>query len=136
MLLPAKSCAPMEVGSIFNPTQESHQSYGTFDLQVNGYGGVDFNADDLSAETLHLACERLAADGLGGILAPIVTEEIEVMARRLRNLAELRERDELARRLIAGFLIEGPFLSARFGFRGAHPRDAILPAHLESTKVL
>ena len=30
------------------------------DLQVNGYAGVDFNADDLSASQLHFACEHCA----------------------------------------------------------------------------
>ena len=32
---------------------------GVVDLQVNGYGGTDFNDDHLSAEGLHTACERL-----------------------------------------------------------------------------
>ena len=36
---------------------------GYFDLQVNGYGGVDFNRDGLSAEDLERACRRLADDG-------------------------------------------------------------------------
>ena len=49
---------------------------GYFDLQVNGYGGVDFNADGLTAGQLHLACEKLAADGVGGILATIITADV------------------------------------------------------------
>ncbi len=32
-----------------------------FDLQVNGYAGVDFNGDQLSAEELRVACEALRA---------------------------------------------------------------------------
>ena len=36
-----------------------------FDLQVNGYAGVDFNQDGLQADDLHRACERLDADGVG-----------------------------------------------------------------------
>ena len=46
------------------------------DLQVNGYAGVDFNADDLSDEQLHFACEQLREDGVAGILATIITAEI------------------------------------------------------------
>ena len=44
---------------------------GYFDLQVNGYGGVDFNSDALTAEDLHKACSALQADGVAGILAAI-----------------------------------------------------------------
>ena len=103
-----------------------------FDLQVNGYAGVDFNQDGLTADDLHRACERLDADGVGGILATIITDDVDAMCRRLSTLAALREPDPLARRLIAGFHIEGPFLNETDGYRGAHPRDAIRPASLDS----
>jgi N-acetylglucosamine-6-phosphate deacetylase len=99
-----------------------------FDLQVNGYGGVDFNGDDLTPESLHAACARLEADGVGGILATVTTEAPDVMARRLANLVAAREADPLARRIVAGVHIEGPFISPRDGYRGAHPPDAVRPA--------
>ncbi len=101
---------------------------GYFDLQVNGYGGVDFNQDNLTAEQLHAACEKLAADGVAGILATIITERLEKMFLRLRNLTSLRAVDPLAAKMIVGFHIEGPFLNPEPGFRGAHPADAIQPA--------
>lgn len=107
-----------------------------FDLQVNGYGGVDFNRDALTADDLHAACARLERDGASGILATIITEHLETMEARLRRIVELRERDELARRIIAGFHIEGPFLNETPGFRGAHPVDAIKPANGDDTKRL
>jgi N-acetylglucosamine-6-phosphate deacetylase len=78
-----------------------------FDLQVNGYGGVDFNQDELTAEQLHQACAKLEADGVAGILATIITEHLEVMCRRLARVVELRERDELAKKLIAGISHRG-----------------------------
>lgn len=98
------------------------------DLQVNGYGGVDFNQDSLEEEALHKACMLLAAHGVEAILATIITDNVDVMARRLATLARLRERDALARQIIAGFHIEGPFLSAEPGYRGAHPPENIHPA--------
>jgi N-acetylglucosamine-6-phosphate deacetylase len=107
-------------------------SVSFFDLQVNGYAGVDFNQDDLDAAGLHRACERLEADGVGGILATIITDDLDAMCRRLSAVASLRERDPLARRLIAGIHIEGPFLNESDGYRGAHPRDAIRPADLDA----
>jgi N-acetylglucosamine-6-phosphate deacetylase len=103
-----------------------------FDLQVNGYGGVDFNQDDLDAAELHRACERLDADGVDGILGTIITDDIAVMCRRLSALVAIRDRDPLVRRLIAGIHIEGPFLNEAEGYRGAHPRDAIRPADVDA----
>ena len=107
-----------------------------FDLQVNGYGGVDFNSDGLTAEQLHVACERLQAGLVNGILATIITERLDVMCRRLATLAALRARDPLARRLIAGVHIEGPFINETEGYRGAHPRDAVRPAEVDAMQRL
>jgi N-acetylglucosamine-6-phosphate deacetylase len=103
-----------------------------FDLQVNGYGGVDFNQDDLGADDLHRACERLEADGVAGVLGTIITDDVGVMCRRLSALVAIRDRDPLVRRLIAGIHIEGPFLNEAEGYRGAHPLDAIRPANVDT----
>jgi len=101
-----------------------------FDLQVNGYGGVDFNQDDLGADALHTACATLRADGVAGILATIITEDLPVMCARLNRLMQLRAGDPLAASVIAGFHIEGPFISPHDGYRGAHPKDAVRPAEV------
>ena len=102
-----------------------------FDLQVNGYAGVDFNRDDVTADDLHRACVKLEADGVGGFLATIITERVEQMCARLARLAELRERDDVARRIICGLHVEGPFISPTDGYRGAHPADAVMPANVD-----
>ncbi len=98
------------------------------DLQVNGYGGVDFNQDDLTPEALHQCCLKLKEDGVAAILATIITDHTERMCHRLRRLVELRNADPLAKQIIAGLHIEGPFLNETDGYRGAHPADAIRPA--------
>jgi N-acetylglucosamine-6-phosphate deacetylase len=100
-----------------------------FDLQINGYGGVDFNQDGLTAEALHDACARMKARGVAGILATIITEQIPSMERRLANLVRFRESDPLVRELVAGIHIEGPFINPADGYRGAHPADAVRPAN-------
>jgi len=101
---------------------------GYFDIQVNGYAGVDFNQDDLGTDDLSRACERLRADGVDGILATIITEDVEKMVSRIRRIVELRERDKSICEMISGIHIEGPFISPCKGYRGAHPVDAIRPA--------
>jgi N-acetylglucosamine-6-phosphate deacetylase len=107
-----------------------------FDLQVNGYAGVDFNADGVTPDELHRACERLAADGVEGCLVAVITDVLDSMCGRLSALAAMRARDPLATRVIAGFHIEGPFLNAADGYRGAHPRDAIRRADPEAMRRL
>jgi N-acetylglucosamine-6-phosphate deacetylase len=86
---------------------------GFVDLQVNGYAGVDFNQDELTAAQLHAAGERLAADGVASILATIITDTVDAMAARLRRLAALRAADPLLQRLMAGVHIEGLFDTCR-----------------------
>jgi N-acetylglucosamine-6-phosphate deacetylase len=99
-----------------------------FDVQVNGYGGVDFNADGVGPDEYLRACMKLESDGVGGILATVITDSIEAMCRRLRQIAAAREANALCRRMIAGIHIEGPFINPTAGYRGAHPSDAIHPA--------
>jgi N-acetylglucosamine-6-phosphate deacetylase len=113
------------------PTEE-----GYIDLQVNGYAGVDFNADDLQPDDLHRACQALRADGVAAILATVITEDLTVMCRRLARLVALRDADPLAAQLIAGLHIEGPFINEQDGYRGAHPRDAVRPADLDAAQRL
>ncbi len=106
------------------------------DLQVNGYAGVDFNSEHLTAETLHAACQAIRDSGVEGILATVITDQIDVMTTRLTRLKELREADQLVREVIWGIHIEGPFISREQGYVGAHPVDAACPADLDMAKKL
>lgn len=106
------------------------------DLQVNGYAGVDFNHDGLTADDLRRACERLEADGVAACLATIITDDLDAMCRRLAVLTSLREGDPAVKRTIAGVHIEGPFLNEADGFRGAHSRDAIRPGDVDAMRRL
>ncbi len=107
-----------------------------FDLQVNGYAGTDFNRDGLTAEALHHACECLVEDGCDSILATFITDEVPTLERRISRLVELREKDELARRMITGVHIEGPFINPVKGYVGAHPPQAVKPANVDDAKRL
>jgi N-acetylglucosamine-6-phosphate deacetylase len=106
------------------------------DLQVNGYAGVDFNQDDLAKADLHAACQGLREDGVAGILATIITDELPRMTARLRRIADIRERDRLVHEVIWGIHIEGPFINETPGYTGAHPSQAVRPADVEMMKQL
>lgn len=106
------------------------------DLQVNGYAGTDFNREGLTAEALHHACTCLVEDGCDAILATFITDSIDAMSARMARLVELREQDALARQVIAGIHIEGPFTNPEKGYVGAHPPQHVKPACSESAKRL
>jgi N-acetylglucosamine-6-phosphate deacetylase len=106
------------------------------DLQINGYAGVDFNRDNLSDADLYRACELLREDGVGGVLATIITDELPRMTARLERIAAIRQRNPLVREMIWGIHIEGPFINATPGYVGAHPPQAVRPADVESMKRL
>jgi len=121
----------------------SHSENGTaplepraVDLQINGYAGVDFNADDLDAERLGFACRLLREDGVAGILATLITDAIPRMCKRLRRIADIARRDATVRSVVWGLHVEGPFLNASPGFVGAHPPAAVRPANLDDAKRL
>jgi N-acetylglucosamine-6-phosphate deacetylase len=99
-----------------------------FDLQLNGYAGVDFNGDSLDRASLEMVCQRLESQGAGGILATVITDSIGVMEARLVRIATLLEDHPKLQRIVKGIHVEGPFINPTPGYRGAHPEDAIIPA--------
>ena len=107
-----------------------------FDLQVNGYAGTDLCSSSLDAEQLHVACRALADDGVDGVLATFITDDLQSLVAKLSNLIRLREEDELARQVIAGFHIEGPFLNSTFGYIGAHEPEHVRPACQEDARAI
>jgi N-acetylglucosamine-6-phosphate deacetylase len=110
------------------PSMNTANAY--VDLQVNGYAGVDFNADNLSVKDLHRACERLRADGVERALATIITSDLDAMARRIRRVIICRGEDPLIAATLAGVHVEGPFIRSEAGYVGAHPAAAAMQASI------
>lgn len=81
---------------------------------------------------MHRACMKRRSDGVAGILTTNISVQVDAMVDRLGRLAVLREVDELVIELILGIHIEGPFIIAATGYRGAHPEDAIRSADLDT----
>ncbi len=92
-----------------------------FDFQINGFAGIDFQSDDLDAHALRIALNALRSDGVGRIFIAVITDTEERLCIRLDRLSRLANQDPLARAMVAGFHLEGPWLSPEPGYRGAHP---------------
>jgi N-acetylglucosamine-6-phosphate deacetylase len=91
-----------------------------FDVQVNGYGGIDFQQDNLTADDLLAAARQLRRDGCAQFFLTLITDEWPKLTARLRHIIKLRDENSELKNAIAGFHIEGPFLSDQPGFHGAH----------------
>ena len=106
------------------------------DLQLNGYKGVDFNADVLSAAALRQACRAVRDDGGGQFLATVITDRLDRMVDRIAKLAEIHRTDTEVAAAMVGIHIEGPFISPQQGFVGAHPAAHVLPAEPSAARQL
>jgi len=116
-----------------DPPEDVWIAPALIDPQVNGFAGVDFQSDDLTAGHLLEATRALRTAGCGRFLVTLITDDWRRMTVRLRHLAGLRRRLPELRRAIAGWHVEGPFLSGEPGYHGAHnPKFMIdpTPAHL------
>ena len=98
---------------------------GLFDLQVNGFGGIDFNAPDLTADAVSAALERMLATGVTRCLPTLISSSLASFAANARVLARM------ATPAIAGIHMEGPYLAPADGPRGAHPREHLRPPSIE-----
>jgi N-acetylglucosamine-6-phosphate deacetylase len=96
-----------------------------FDLQVNGYAGIDFNGNHLDETKVEQLCQRLESQAVAGILATVITDSLLVMEARLKRLVRVLQQVPSVQRMIQGIHIEGPFINPAEGFRGAHPVDAV-----------
>lgn len=106
------------------------------DLQVNGYCGIDFNSETLTADEVHTACERLRTDGVEKALATIITSSIDSMVRKANRIVACCEADALVAETLAGIHLEGPFINATPGYVGAHPSRDVRPATRELAEEL
>ena len=95
---------------------------GLMDMQINGYCGVDFNQpDQLSLEKIFSVVAAQRALGVAYFLPTITTGSFERMSRSLALIAEAMEDDNWGQSM-PGIHMEGPYISAEDGPRGAHPQ--------------
>ena len=107
---------------------------GLFDLQINGYAGVDFNDASLTPDALDHALAAMLRAGVTQCLPTVITASEAALTERLAALDEAIARSRLGALMVPGLHLEGPFLNPAPGFHGCHPREAMVapdPALLE-----
>lgn len=98
---------------------------GLFDLQINGHAGTWFSDAALTVDAALGALEAHFCYGITRLCPTLITNSREALESGFRALSAACERAEWAARMACGFHLEGPYLSAEDGPRGAHPREHV-----------
>lgn len=91
-----------------------------FDPQINGFAGIDFQRDDFTRDNLETAARGLREAACGQFFLTLTTAEWPSLIARIQRARSLRAQSKELTSAIAGWHIEGPFMSAAPGFHGAH----------------
>ena len=116
----------VEKGTIVDKQPIPHEgnlpfvSPGFFDVQVNGYKGLDYSRAGLTATDVEQMVRNLAPSGTTRHIPTIITNSQERICQNLETIARAVREQALVAAAIPGIHIEGPFISAEDGPRGAH----------------
>jgi N-acetylglucosamine-6-phosphate deacetylase len=98
-----------------------------FDIQINGGLGISFNSPNLTIDAINQVAELVRAHGVGGFCPTLITTDSESFTHGFATLARACDEDAGLNRLMPAFHLEGPFIAADDGPRGAHPRRHVRP---------
>jgi N-acetylglucosamine-6-phosphate deacetylase len=96
-----------------------------FDLQINGCDGISFNSPKLTVDNICHVVQVCRTHGIAGLLPTLITNSFESLAHGFATLACACETDPDIARAVPGFHLEGPYIAAEDGPRGAHPREHV-----------
>lgn len=98
-----------------------------FDIQVNGFAGVDFNARDLRPEEVLRATRALACHGVTRFLPTLISGPHDRMRGALSVLVEAAARYPEVGEAVWGVHLEGPHISGEEGSIGTHDPRWVRP---------
>src|SRR5262245_26245743 len=119
------AAGPLAAGGLGG--DELYVAPGFIDLQLNGYGGVDFNDAATSPERIAGVAKLAAKTGVTTFFPTVITGSFDHIAQCLKNLVRARGESPAFAYAAPAFHLEGPFISAEDGPRGAHPRAHARP---------
>ena len=95
------------------------------DLQVNGFAGFDLNVATVTPADVCAMVRALWRVGTGFLCPTVVTASVGAMSHSLRAIVEACKADALVAHAVLGIHLEGPYISAEDGPRGAHPLEHV-----------
>jgi N-acetylglucosamine-6-phosphate deacetylase len=100
---------------------------GFFDLQINGCDGHSFNSERLTVDTVRHVVNVCRRHGVLGLCPTLVTNSRAALVHGFSILRQACEMDRDVAAAVPAIHLEGPYISADDGPRGAHPRQHVRP---------
>jgi N-acetylglucosamine-6-phosphate deacetylase len=98
---------------------------GFIDIQVNGYRGLDYSSPSLKCEDVEKLIYFLAESGTVMHVPTIITNSQKLICQNLETIAQAVEKNETVKKAIVAIHMEGPYISAVDGPRGAHDKEFV-----------
>ena len=95
------------------------------DIQVNGFAGFDLNVATVTPEDVRAMVRALWRVGTGFLCPTVVTGSFGGICNAFRAILEACKTDALVAHAVLGIHLEGPYISAEDGPRGAHPLEHV-----------
>ncbi len=104
---------------------------GLIDLQINGVNGIDFNHPEVTEQEITEAVYYLLSQGITSFFPTVITNSDDNICKILSTIYRACSSDAMVNSCIPGIHLEGPFLSAQPGAKGAHDEKYIKPPDWE-----
>jgi len=98
---------------------------GFFDLQINGHGGRWFSSETLTVDDVLEILNAQFGYGVTRICPTLITNSFEALSHGFATINEACQRETWAAKMVVGCHLEGPYISAEDGPRGAHPIEHV-----------
>ena len=95
------------------------------DIQVNGFAGFDLNVATVTPEDVCAMVRALWRVGTGFLCPTVVTGSFDGICNSLGTIVNACKTDALIAHSVLGIHLEGPYISAEDGPRGAHPLEHV-----------
>jgi N-acetylglucosamine-6-phosphate deacetylase len=92
-----------------------------FDLQINGCDGISFNSPHLTDDDIRRVVAVCRRHGIGAFCPTLITNSREAMLHGFAAIQRACAADADLARAVPALHLEGPYISAADGPRGAHP---------------
>ena len=95
------------------------------DIQVNGFAGFDLNVATVTPEDVRAMVGALWRVGTGFLCPTVVTGAFDRICNAMRAVVQACKADASVDHAVLGIHLEGPYISAEDGPRGAHPLEHV-----------
>ena len=111
-------------------------SPGFFDIQINGYNGIWFSSPKLTTDQVVAVTQSLVNKSVARYFPTLITNSYEALHHGFSTLRQACEQSSLVNACVAGYHLEGPYISTEDGPRGAHPLQHVRPADYDEFEKL